>query len=167
VVAFSPAGLWTRKELDYSQRLLRLQYALAQRIAPFSNRATATALRRRMTLGIVYARPERVDRLEAAYAIRVLAGSASFLPTLDWIDAGLEMPAGLDAIRCPFRVAWGSRDLLLPPRQAPRWARIVPRAELVPLPGLGHLPMADDPGLVAEVTLDFTTVARAGSAAPA
>ena len=32
------------------------------------------------------------------------------------------MPRGLHSIDCPFRVVWGTRDLLLPVRQAPRWA---------------------------------------------
>jgi pimeloyl-ACP methyl ester carboxylesterase len=39
---------------------------------------------------------------------------------------------------------------------APRFAAAIPDAELVPLPGLGHVPMLDDPGLVARTILDFT-----------
>ncbi|HET6633571.1 MAG TPA: alpha/beta hydrolase, partial [Streptomyces sp.] len=55
-------------------------------------------------------------------------------------------------------VAWGARDRLLLPRQGPRAARLMPHADLVRLPGCGHVPMNDDPALVARVVLD--TVAR-------
>ena len=62
-------------------------------------------------------------------------------------------PARID---CPFRVIWGTRDLLLPPRQAPRWVEHVKGAELVMLPGLGHVPMGDDPALTAAKILEVT-----------
>ena len=167
VVAISPAGLWTRREWVYSDRFLRLHYALAPATAAFADLLSATAVRRRAVLGSMYARAERVEPGEAAHQMRMLARATSFTGTLDWIAAGPRMPLGLREIRCPFRVVWGSRDVVLPPRQAARWARIVPRAELVPLPGLGHLAMGDDPALIADVTLDFTTATRAPSAAPA
>jgi pimeloyl-ACP methyl ester carboxylesterase len=42
-------------------------------------------------------------------------------------------------------------------RQARRWERIVPGAERVALPRLGHTPMADDPELVARAILELTS----------
>ena len=48
----------------------------------------------------------------------------------------------------------GSKDRLLIPRQGVRAKRIIPRARLVRLPGCGHVPMSDDPALVARVLLD-------------
>jgi len=160
VVATSPAGMWTGKELKYSRGLLRSSFAAAQRLAPHAERITATAAGRRMAFGLTYAHPERLDPADAAYAMKVFAGSPSFTRTLDWIEAGREMPRGLNSIDCPFRVAWGTRDLLLPMRQAARWAAHIGGAEVVRLPGLGHVPM-DDPATTAAKILEVTAPAGA------
>ncbi len=167
VVAISPAGMYTRKELSYTTAVLRSSYAAAQRLAPHAERVAATAAGRRLAFGIFYAHPERLDPDEAAYGLRVFAGSPSFTQTLDWIVDGQEMPRGLAEIDCPFRVLWGTRDMLLPLRQGPRWARHVPGAELVELPGLGHAPMGDDPAAVAAKVLELTSAPRRHAAAPA
>jgi pimeloyl-ACP methyl ester carboxylesterase len=60
----------------------------------------------------------------------------------------------------PVTIAWGTRDALLPPTQARRARRLLPRARHLWLRGCGHVPMSDDPVQVAGVLLD-------GSAAPA
>jgi pimeloyl-ACP methyl ester carboxylesterase len=156
MVATSPAGLWTEKELRYSRRVLRQSYAAAQRLAPYAERITSTAAGRRFAFGMTYARPERLTPGDAAYAIRAFAGSPSFLATLDWIESGREMPRGLHSIECPARIIWGTRDLLLPVRQADRWARHVEGAEVVRLPRLGHVPMGDDAALTAAKILEVT-----------
>ncbi|MFC9954043.1 alpha/beta fold hydrolase, partial [Streptomyces prasinus] len=54
--------------------------------------------------------------------------------------------------RCPG--AGGARDRLLVPRQGVRAKRTIPGARLIRLPGCGHVPMNDDPALVARVLLD-------------
>jgi pimeloyl-ACP methyl ester carboxylesterase len=56
-------------------------------------------------------------------------------------------------------VAWGSYDRLLRPHQAVRAKALLPHARHVGLPGCGHVPMSDDPVLVASVIL-ATTGAR-------
>ena len=71
------------------------------------------------------------------------------------------MPLDLHSIDCPVRIVWGTRDLLLPVRQAPRWAAHVKRAEVVRLPGLGHVPMGDDPAATAAKILEVTAPAGA------
>jgi pimeloyl-ACP methyl ester carboxylesterase len=155
VVAISPAGMFTRKELHYATRALTATYEAAQRAAPHAERITATAAGRRLAFSLVYARPERLTPEEAAYALRAMAGSRSFPRTLAWIAEG-HMPVGLERIDCPFRVIWGTRDLLLPRRQGPRWTRYVRGAELVELPRLGHVPMGDDPPKTAAAVLEVT-----------
>jgi pimeloyl-ACP methyl ester carboxylesterase len=155
-IAIDPAGLWTAKELAYSVRSLRNSVAISNLIAPYAERLTRSALIRTLLMGQVQARGWRSDPEEAAYALRAFARSPSFAATREWIYRNRAMPEGLDQIRCPFLVDWGSWDFLLPVRQASRWARIVPGAELRIMPRLGHVPMADDPELVAQVVLDFT-----------
>ena len=160
-VAISPAGLWTRKELDFSLRSLDLTYASSRRMAPHADRLTRSAALRTLLFAQVQARGWRSDPEESAYAIRAMAESPSFQDTKDWIARDRAMPEGLGDIRCPFLVVWGTWDFLLPLRQARRWQRLVPGAELRELPTLGHVPMADDPELVSETVLDF--VERAGA----
>jgi pimeloyl-ACP methyl ester carboxylesterase len=57
-------------------------------------------------------------------------------------------------IDVPVTVSWGTRDLILWPQQVRTARRALPRARMVPLPGCGHVPMSDDPELVARVILD-------------
>ena len=161
-VAISPAGLWTRRELRWSALSLRASYRGARLLAPSAERLTASTPARTLLFSGVNARPWRLDPREAAYAIRMLANSPSFTSTLNWIAGGGRTATGLERIDCPFRVLWGSRDTLLLPRQGPRWARRVAGAELRVLPGLGHVPMSDDPELVAREILAVTGAGAAG-----
>ena len=59
--------------------MLRQSFAAAQRLAPHAERITATAAGRRLAFGMTYARPERLDPEDAAHALKVFAGSPSFL----------------------------------------------------------------------------------------
>ncbi|KHL10650.1 pimeloyl-ACP methyl ester carboxylesterase [Mumia flava] len=63
--------------------------------------------------------------------------------------------------RVPATIAWGTADRILLPSQAGRARQQLVDAAHVPLPGCGHVPMIDDPGLVARVVLD-----RSRSATP-
>ena len=102
VAAISPAGMYTPKELRYATAVLTSSYEGAQRLAPRADRITASAVGRRLTFGLVCARPERLSPEEASYALRMLAESQSFPLTLAWIARGKEMPRGLERIDCPF-----------------------------------------------------------------
>jgi pimeloyl-ACP methyl ester carboxylesterase len=53
----------------------------------------------------------------------------------------------------PVTIAWGSRDRLLPPSQARIARQRLPHAKFIDLPGCGHVPMTDNPELVAAVLL--------------
>ena len=56
----------------------------------------------------------------------------------------------------PVTVAWGTQDRILRPHQAERARELLPQARHVPLPGCGHVPMSDDPDLVASLILQTT-----------
>ena len=53
--------------------------------------------------------------------------------------------AQLRNITAPALILWGDRDPLLPVDQGRLMAQLMPRAELVVLPGLGHVPQEEDP----------------------
>ncbi|MEV4561646.1 hypothetical protein AB0K51_32340 [Kitasatospora sp. NPDC049285] len=67
-------------------------------------------------------------------------------------EQALRFPA--PASEVPVTIAWGTRDLLLPNAQGRRARRALPTARFVPLVGCGHVPMGDDPALVARVVLE-------------
>jgi pimeloyl-ACP methyl ester carboxylesterase len=159
VVALSPAGLWTRRELAYSRRTLHWSWLAARRIAPHAELIARSAIGRWLAFGRVSTRPWRLEPDSAAYQLRAYAGSPSFPRTLRWIEQNRAMPRGLERIGCPFLVAWGSWDLLLPLRQSHRWERLVPGARRLELQRLGHVPMPDDAELVARTILDWTAAA--------
>ena len=166
VTNLAPAGLWTKKELAYSHTLLRTTYGLASRIRPLGPRLARTAAGRRALFGVVAAHPERMSPESAVLHLEALVGSPSFIPTLDWIASDAEMVAGLPSISCPMAVVWGTRDLVLPYRQAARWKRLVPHTELITIPGAGHNVMLDDPETCTRVIAD-TAASATTPAAPA
>jgi pimeloyl-ACP methyl ester carboxylesterase len=84
------------------------------------------------------------------------------------IDATVELQvAGLPDISCPVLVLWGTRDLILLPRQGRRFERLIPNCELRYLKGLGHVPMSDDPELLAAAITDFALAHRVSESAVA
>jgi pimeloyl-ACP methyl ester carboxylesterase len=58
------------------------------------------------------------------------------------------------------RICFGTEDAMLGALTAPRFAASIPGAQLIPLAGCGHVPMPDNPGLVAEAITDLTLVCR-------
>jgi pimeloyl-ACP methyl ester carboxylesterase len=65
-------------------------------------------------------------------------------------------------ITAPLTLAFGSRDVLLLPRQSRHVDQLPPGTQAETLPGGGHVPMPDAPGAVAE--LITRTAAWAGQA---
>lgn len=68
-----------------------------------------------------------------------------------------ETVAGLPT---PTRIVWGEEDRVLPATDAARLAEAMPRASVLLLPGVGHLPMLEAPRAVAEDYLAFFTGGR-------
>jgi pimeloyl-ACP methyl ester carboxylesterase len=58
--------------------------------------------------------------------------------------------APLDPLPCPVTIAWCAEDRILPMRSAMAGARVVvPQAEFLVIPDVGHVPMTDAPEVVA------------------
>jgi pimeloyl-ACP methyl ester carboxylesterase len=157
-VALSPASMTTHREQAYGSALLRTSDFLFGRLAPYAVPIARSTLLRTALFWPVAARPWRLSPEQAVATIRSVAAATAFRATL---HASVEARAeGLSEIEVPVLIAWGSRDRLLLPRQARRFVRAIPGAELRWLPGLGHVPMWDDPALVAETILDFAARGR-------
>ncbi len=159
LAAISPAGMPTARERAFASRTLEASYAAARVAAPHADAVVATALGRTLFFGQLFARPWALPPDAAAEAIHTLADSPTFLETLEWTWKRDTPAPGLEDIRCPTRILWGTQDRLLLPRQGPRFLRRISHAELVPMQGLGHVPMNDDPAVVTRGILEVTAPA--------
>ncbi|MFF7320849.1 alpha/beta fold hydrolase [Streptomyces albogriseolus] len=152
VTALSPAGFWTPAERRYAFAVLSAMRGIAERMpARVVEGLARSALGRSVLTSTIYARPGRRAPEAVVAETRALAEATGFARTL---RAGGSVRFTEDVRGVPVTVAWGARDRLLIPRQGVRAKQIIPRARLVRLPGCGHVPMNDDPALVARVLLD-------------
>ncbi len=125
----------------------------ARGLVPLLRPLLATAAGRRLLLGRVIARPERVPP-HAAYRLARSYGRAT---GFERANAEMRMTVfqGFDEIDVPVTLAWAEHDRLVrPPRSVPAGV------ETAFLRGCGHVPTWDDPEQVAGVIL--AGIARAG-----
>ncbi|MFH9990946.1 alpha/beta fold hydrolase [Streptomyces luteogriseus] len=152
VTALSPAGFWNEAERRYAFTVLSTMRQIARRLPPpVVERLARPALGRTLLTSTIYARPGRRSPEAVVAETLALARAQGFSETL---RSGRTVQFTDDIVGTPVTVAWGSRDRLLIPRQGVRAKGVIPRARLVRLPGCGHVPMNDDPALVARVVLD-------------
>ncbi|MGW3027967.1 alpha/beta fold hydrolase [Streptomyces sp. NPDC001221] len=152
VTALSPAGFWTPAERRYAFTVLLAMRRTARNIpVPVVERLSRTAAGRTVLTSTIYARPGRRSPEAVVAETLALARAEGFADTLRG-GASVQFPEDLPGL--PVTVAWGTRDRILMRRQGVRAKQIIPKARLVRLPGCGHVPMNDDPALVARVILD-------------
>ena len=72
-------------------------------------------------------------------------------------------PAGEYRIESPTLVIAGERDLLIPPVCARRMAREISGSEFFPIPGCGHNPLLEKPGVVIPRIVEFLSRSGPGS----
>ncbi|WP_214325419.1 alpha/beta fold hydrolase [Nonomuraea sediminis] len=148
--ALSPAGFWSRGELLWCQSVLRATRAAARSLpVDQAIRAAENPIGRAASVGVMVAHPSRMSPTALVAAMQALGASAGFDETLaSFTDLMPPAPP-----KTPITIAWGEHDRLLLRRQAVRAAKWSgQRVKL--LKGCGHVPMSDDPELVARVVLD-------------
>lgn len=105
----------------------------------------------RMSLESVYGDPARLTEreVERFHDITRMEGNRDVLfgrygMTGPGADLG-DPETLLAGIEAPTLALWGGEDRLVPPSAAARFAEVMPNAEAVVLPGLGHVPHTEDP----------------------
>jgi pimeloyl-ACP methyl ester carboxylesterase len=158
VTALSPAGFWrSAAGFQYTKRLFGTVSGLSGKLAPRAPQLAQTKAGRTTMFGWITAHPGNLD------PERALGDFLAFRraqPALGEIIGAATAFDGEIPADVPVTVAWGTRDLVLPKFQANVARRKLPNAEHIWLPGCGHVPMSDDPALVAQVILagsSFTT----------
>ena len=151
VTGLSPAGFWARDwEFGYAKAVFEAGQLFGSAARPLIPAMARRTLGRAAIVGGFVARPSRMPAGQAA------ADALAFLRARDTVRVILaesvsfteSVPGGV-----PVTIAWGTKDRILYPRQARVAMRHLPYAGFVPLPGCGHVPMTDNPGLVAKVLL--------------
>jgi pimeloyl-ACP methyl ester carboxylesterase len=155
VCAFSPAGFWkpgTPNETRASAmvRRTRRRARVARRLAPVLLRF---AYVRRLAMRDA---AEHGERLTAAQALEVVRDVADCAAAEDMLRPS-EAVAPLDPLPCAITLAWSANDKILPPNVYGVTARErLPQAKYLVLPGVGHVPMIDNPRLCADTILATT-----------
>jgi pimeloyl-ACP methyl ester carboxylesterase len=151
VTALSPAGFWTRiGELRYAVAVNKVMQSAGRLVRPLGPALSRSTPGRALIYALVVAKPSQVTPEQAR------GDMASFLASSSAINVILAAAVPFaDSIPTDVRVTigWGTRDRLLLPRQGQVAMARLPQAQLVPLPGCGHVPMTDNPRLVAHVLL--------------
>ncbi|BAH49150.1 alpha/beta fold hydrolase [Rhodococcus opacus] len=158
--ALSPAGFFVnhadQARTMYTFRALR---GVTRALGPNLPKALRYRAVRYPSLAAFFARPSRVRYEDAVVDAQSLATNAL-------VDKGMtasfDLPPVVDAT-VPVTVAWGRRDLVLPVYQARRVRRVFPQARILILPGIGHVPMTDDPNLISTILLGGSAASSSDS----
>jgi pimeloyl-ACP methyl ester carboxylesterase len=106
---------------------------------------------RALLFGMVVAKPSKVrpEQVQGDMAGITKSGDAVHAVFATFEPFTMTIPDGV-----PVTIAWGAKDRILPPANARVARERVPQARFIRLPGCGHVPMTDDPELVAKILLD-------------
>jgi pimeloyl-ACP methyl ester carboxylesterase len=152
VTAISPAGLALPREMAWGRAVL-----LGMRWAALNSPAPEALLRnpvgRTVFAGPALGKPWRADPADMIEQAELYANAPGMLPTFEALEG--RQPLGLTTLHTPVLLLWGTKDVILLPRQGRRFERLIPGAELRYLKGLGHTPMSDDPELLSAAIEEF------------
>jgi pimeloyl-ACP methyl ester carboxylesterase len=110
---------------------------------------------RRIVLRLMAEHADRLTPTQVAATFEDIAACTALPDILDGSRENGPIEPILD-VNCPVRIAWGMNDRMLPfMRYGAPMLLAVPAADLKFLPGVGHVPMVDDPALIANTILEF------------
>ncbi|HEV7192688.1 MAG TPA: alpha/beta fold hydrolase [Jatrophihabitantaceae bacterium] len=171
VTALSPAGFWrTEASFAYTRKLFLSAANMSERLGPRVELLSRTSAGRRVMYSVLMAHPARVSRDHAMGDIRAFNYARPALHRLLAAATPFTDPIPADV---PVTIAWGARDMVLPPWQAQVARELLPNAAHIMMRGVGHVPMHDAPDFVARVLLrgsesvaEVAPIASAASARP-
>jgi len=154
VLALSPAGAW-RSPRDLRRLLVLFRAgAVLGRVNGTSNLLARKRLRRILLL-LMAEHADRMTPAQITAALQDIAGCTALPEILDGARNNGPISPVSD-VGCRVRIVWGLRDRMLPfMRYGAPMLAAVPAAEFKLIPGVGHVPMIDDPLLIANMILEF------------
>jgi pimeloyl-ACP methyl ester carboxylesterase len=163
VCALSPAGFWSTgpgspalapaaRKVHKLATMCRLG-ALAGPVGPLILKSAAV---RRLALRFLNS-ARHGDRVRADTIAELTRIVAACSVTGEVLSTEAEQVAPLDPLPCPITLAWSEKDSIFPVATYGAVARQrLPGATFEILPDVDHVPMFDDPGLVARTILAAT-----------
>ncbi|MET8258264.1 alpha/beta fold hydrolase [Micromonospora sp. NPDC005205] len=154
--AFSPAGFFTPAERRRALAILRMLRANSYLPTTIMRVALRSAYLRALCFAPLMARPTLLDVERALGDALALRRGVGFNAV-----ARAARDYRFDCLRLsdptvPVTIGWGDRDRIFGVHQAERARAGLPAARVVTLPSCGHVPMSDDPDLVAGLILETT-----------
>ncbi|SNT59284.1 Pimeloyl-ACP methyl ester carboxylesterase [Asanoa hainanensis] len=150
--ALSPAGFASAGQLRYAVSVLTALRVVSHLPTPVVRTVLRSPRLRAAAFSMLLSRPGRIS-LERAMADTAALRDGPAFRAIARASRGYAF-TGQPTV--PVTVAWGTRDLILRPSQAVVARRGLPHARHVDLVGCGHVPMSDDPDLVADLILTTT-----------
>jgi len=150
VIAIAPDGLGTPLERVHQAAALMTGRTLATLLAPTATQLNATAAGRSLFFAMERSRPWQLPADDARQLLLDFAEAPGYLDTVQ--AAMFDLPTRLERITCPVLLMQGTADPLVS-MQSPRFLAFVRHAQMQWLPGLSHVPISDDPRLVASIML--------------
>jgi pimeloyl-ACP methyl ester carboxylesterase len=149
--ALSPAGLWTPMGRRVSLTMVRSVHRTARYMPPkLAARLAQTPAGRTLMCGVLFGRPGLLEPHVLLEDMQAMINAVGFTPSL---AAGEKIIFNGRVPEVPVTIAWGGRDFLFRRPRAEAVIRLIPHVRLLRLPGCGHVPMNDNPELVAHVLL--------------
>lgn len=166
VCALAPAGFWMPGDKAQAHVLNEIHTFVAMgRLARPTRPLVALAMRSGIVRRVGFRKAaQHGDRLSAARSIEAVDDISGCTLNVDDILGSDEHLAPLDPLPCPVTVAWSGSDAIVPvPLCDPIARQRLPEASFTTLPGVGHVPMIDDPDLVARTILAVTASGEPGA----
>ncbi|MEV6276321.1 alpha/beta hydrolase [Nocardia sp. NPDC051832] len=158
VVALAPAGGWTAAETRVPALFHLMRKSLQLGLPGLPALLRVPVLRRGM-LRLVC---ERGDQLTAEQALVACYDALACTLIEDLPRPVVAQTEPYGDLGIPVLMSWGGNDRLLTmPRYSDPWRTLAPAATWHTNRGVGHVPMFDDPELVANTVIDWVTRATA------
>jgi pimeloyl-ACP methyl ester carboxylesterase len=148
--ALSPAGFSVHPyQMRYAHAVFNSSRLAAIMIAPLVPSLSRSPRGRALLYGVMVSHPGNITPEQARGDVE------NFTRTGPAIRAFFHAPPRFtESVDVPVTIAWGDRDHVLPPSNARIARQRLPDARFVTLPACGHVPMTDNPELVASVLLE-------------
>lgn len=158
VVGLSPGGGWHKgdPEGERVERFFRRQLRITGAGRRWLPRVMSRPSTRHAALRDFMRHGEQVPAGEAVALARSSIRCQVVEDVFAGIRSGEALLHDLDQVRVPTLIAWAEHDRILPlERHQHRFRAEIPGVTFRVLPGVGHVPMSDDPALVAATITDW------------
>ena len=167
VVALSPAGGWrTAKDYRDVSTAFRVFYFLMPLVLLLTAAFMGLPGLRRALGKQTMEHADRIPATEFLASLVAFVRTRVLLPLLSSMGRdGPYQPLSVPGLS--IRIAWAAEDRVIPyQRYGTAMLERTPQAELVTIPGVGHVPMYDEPQRVADCILEVTLAADRQASLP-